>query len=203
MDQQLLSCNIQDLMESVILGKDYAEISPRTVVLGFKEIRYNNFRMLRFINRVFPCSRILFTMREDWRAPVNAKGLDPAQFGWVHNNWRQFGELARRVHDKFPSTTALLPLEKVSVETYNHILHNTTGVRGCSFTNLLHENLDGSALHDPAKQQPFLSGECDLSGVNFRLGPVELLQQDRLWEELQAELEEACKTDDERCVLMS
>ena len=203
MDPQLLSCNVQDMLESVILGEDYAELSRVTAVLGFKEIRYNNFRMLRFISQVFPCARFVFTIREDWKAPINAKGLDPAQFEWVHNNWRQFGELARRVHEKFPASTALLPLEKVSVEAYNEILHGMAGVRGCNFTKLLHENLEGSANHDPARQQPFLSGDCDLSGVDFQLAPQQLLGQDKKWEELKEELEAACQQDAERCVVMA
>ncbi|KAA8493407.1 hypothetical protein FVE85_8852 [Porphyridium purpureum] len=192
-DTHALNCNTQELVKIMIYGTQRAMREPQTRVLGFKEIRYVSWQMLEFLASVFPCARMIFTVREVTDAHVRVRGWSQTQ---LHEDWARELRLAQAVHERFPNTTSILALEHLSVQLYNDILHNMIGVRNCSFNNIRGANLhgsytketpqdeDGRDLQIEQDRQTYLDGECDLSHVNFRLNETEQVERAEIWHAL-------------------
>jgi hypothetical protein len=160
-------------------------------VLGFKEIRYQTPEILQFLGAVFPCARFVFTYRENPQVRVRAKAFkNTAQKPDIHHEWAQGAELFKTVHANFPNTTALLPVEQMSTDSYNQVLHELLGVRGCSFREVVHENSKGgySKPNQGSAGKASLEGDCDLSLVNFDIDePSVLKQQEQAWRNIRVE----------------
>ncbi|KAA8493880.1 hypothetical protein FVE85_5017 [Porphyridium purpureum] len=177
-DMHALSCNTQELVKIMVYGAERATREPRTRVLGFKEIRYVSRHMLEFLSKVFPCARIIFTVREVADAEVHVRKWNQTR---LHREWAEQAQMAQSVHKRFPKTTSIMAVEHLSVQLYNDVLHNLLGVRNCSFNSILGANLHGSYTgenpHDnhardlqiERDRQTHLDGDCDLSHLDFRL----------------------------------
>jgi len=183
-DTHHLACNVQRLTKAVIFGQDFETLSEHTEVLGFKEIRYTTIRMLRFLARVFPCARYVFTYRVDRKTDVNAWGFSDN----LKQDWERQAKLAKSVHDTFKNTTAMLGLEKLDTDRFNRVLIDKLGVKGCHFTRVLHDNADGTYKNDPTKDQTVTAGACDFSNVNFRLSEEQIQENEQKWDELEKEI---------------
>jgi len=172
-DMHSVYCNVQDLVRRVLFGSDYGRPSP--TVLGFKEIRYTDVWMLPFLGTVFPCARFVFTLRE---RPLTNKTLEAAP--WVqYEPYEQKAEFVKAVHSIFSNTTALLPVESLTVDTYNNILQGMLGVRGCRFSSIIHDNANGRYKADNTTD--VIEGTCNLSQVDFRLDEHTLRRHAALW----------------------
>lgn len=154
----------------MLLGADFAALTGAFPVLGFKEIRYIKPDSLAFLGAVFPCARYVLTYRENPDAPVRNPDFNAAH---THQEWSAAAELAERFHERFPNTSALLPVEHMEVGRYNAALHGLLGVQGCSFSAVIHDNAAGgySQHTAPPASAGHLTGDCDLSGLDFRLSP--------------------------------
>lgn len=180
-DGHALRCNVQHFVKTMLLGKDFDLLSQNTTVIGFKEIRYANYGMLRFLSRTFPCVRIIFTYRKDIHVDIRA-----FEFTWTgREEWDRGTRVVQDAHLRVPGQTALLAVEDFNIEHFNDIMHNFLGVRSCNYTKVIHDNANGSYSHDPNKGSGFLEGHCDLSRVNFRLGPEEIERNLRAWSNVQ------------------
>jgi len=169
-DEDYIACSVQHLTKRIILGAQYDTLIHSAKVIGFKEIRYGSLDMLRFLHRIFPCARYIFSYRDETDAPVRTAAFDQKK---LLDRWEQASGLFHRVHAKLNSTTSLLALEQLSVEHYNRVLRDKLGVQGCEFSAVVHDNADGGFRPDQSVSSP-LSGECDLSAVSFRLSPGEV-----------------------------
>jgi len=175
-DVEYLKCNVQSFIRSLVLGNKHRELLTSTQVLGFKEIRYTNVPMMRFLNEVFPCAQFVFTYRKKTDVAVRA-----AEFGdRTHTEWKNGTDFVLELHRMFESTTTLLPLEDLSVGHFNDLLRKL-GVQQCSFPKVVHDNAGGGYEADPQKTR--LHGTCDLSAVNFQLAPSALVHHQNLWNE--------------------
>eukprot|EP00958_Prasinococcus_capsulatus_P013407 scaffold1382_cov429-Prasinococcus_capsulatus_cf.AAC.8 len=114
------------------------------IIHGFKEIRYNKESMLKFIKKVFPCSKIVLNYRRDVGA------IKQSRRKWFHGKGAQSRDLDKQVQSlqkfhedrlKFKDTF-LMPLEDFSKEKFNALLR-WVGIKGCNYTDVLHENHDG------------------------------------------------------------
>eukprot|EP00873_Tetraselmis_striata_P046119 jgi/Tetstr1/466383/TSEL_010912.t1 len=180
-DMHALKCNLQEKVKRIILGTDYEEVAASTHVLGFKEIRYRELPILRFISEVFPCARFIFTYREDTGARVTAEGFTQD----LAAQWAESGELFHGVHRLFGShAVGMIPVEGMTAEAYNAVLRDVVGMRGCSFSTVVHDNANGGYTEGG---QPLLDGTCDHSGVDFRLSPDEIARRAAHWDALDAE----------------
>ena len=103
----------------------------------------------------------------------------------MHEDWAHGLELFRTFHEAFPNTTSELPLEEMTVDTFNSIL-DRLGVQGCRYATVLHENSNGGYTADGKNGASPLEGDCDLSGVNFRMSEAEQEEQLEAWESLWA-----------------
>jgi len=175
-DMNSIYCNIQDLVRRILFGSSYGKPSP--AVLGFKEIRYTDMKMMPFLATVFPCARFVFTLRE---LPLNP---DVEQQPWVqYEPFERKAQFVKAVHSIFSNTTALLPVESLTVEHYNNILQGMLGVRGCRFSHILHDNANGK--YDADQTEDVIEGECDLSHVDFHLDEGTIQENAALWVEMQ------------------
>eukprot|EP00192_Tetraselmis_astigmatica_P021502 CAMPEP_0117667734 /NCGR_PEP_ID=MMETSP0804-20121206/11142_1 /TAXON_ID=1074897 /ORGANISM="Tetraselmis astigmatica, Strain CCMP880" /LENGTH=273 /DNA_ID=CAMNT_0005475515 /DNA_START=289 /DNA_END=1107 /DNA_ORIENTATION=- len=161
-DYHALLCNVQQFAKIGIFGKEYNALSHNATVLGFKEIHYTNFHILRFIGHAFPCARFVFT---DWHEDIHPDGA-PVSY------------MLHRAATLFQSTASLLPRDSISVGKYNIVLSGL-GVQGCSFRRLLHSSMAGS--RSTSNASTLLEGTCDLSQVDFRLDETQLASNMELW----------------------
>eukprot|EP00873_Tetraselmis_striata_P029552 jgi/Tetstr1/449816/TSEL_036880.t1 len=179
-DLYALRCETQEKMRRLVFGADYRELSARARVVGFKEIRYTTMHQMAFIASVFPCARFVFTYRNQTDVTVNSK-----EFGrdTLPLKWSSVGNLYSHLTETFPHQMAMLPVEDLTPARYNTILHGLLGVRGCSFTDIVHENAGGgySYTGDEPAEDTLFDAECDLSGVNFALRPEILEHNAERW----------------------
>ena len=71
-----------------------------------------------------------------------------------------------------------MPLEELSVHHFNEVLHKL-GVRGCSFSRVIHDNANGGYRAD--KKGSPITGECDFSQLDFRLSESEIEKNREKW----------------------
>ena len=171
LDEHRVACSVQHLVKNVVLGKEFDALSRNSTVFGFKEIRYTNPEMLRFLWNVFPCARFVFTYREDSGAKVRAHGFQEKN---LQMDWELKRKVVLAVHKAFPNTTGLLGVDHLSVDDYNKILSGQLGIQGCHFNHIVHENADGGYTRNVSAHSDLLEGICDLSAVNFRLEPQQI-----------------------------
>jgi hypothetical protein len=177
-DMHSLKCVLQEKMKRIIFGKDYKELSRDARVLGFKEIRYRELPILRFIAEVFPCARYVFTYRENTDVEITADGFTQT----LASQWADSGRLFHEIKREFGSTVEMIPVERMSVAAFNRVLHDLLGVRGCSFDHVVHDNANGGYREDESSERDkLIQGECDLSAVNFRLDSEELGKHVAKW----------------------
>jgi hypothetical protein len=196
-DLHALRCATQEKMKRLVFGADYDQLNREVRVLGFKEIRYYTLPKMAFIASVFPCARFVFTYRSDTAAEVNA--VDG--FGkWLQGLWGEASLLYTRLAQEFPSQMDMLAVESLSPERYSEVLHELLGVRGCSFSQIVHENPDGGYSTpgtDPTKDVELMDGSCDLDGVDFRLTPQERQHNAEKWKALMVEFKAHERAADE------
>lgn len=155
-------------------------------MLGFKEIRYATFDMVHFLSGLFPCARFVLNFRRQVDAEIKAGAFrNTANHPDTHGEWASGLELFQTLHAHFPNTTMELPLEDMTADTYNAILHRLLGVRGCTYTGVVHDNRKGGYSAHLANKVP-LEGECDASAASFRLSDEEKARNSRAWERLKA-----------------
>eukprot|EP00951_Prasinocladus_malaysianus_P020585 scaffold168746_cov49-Prasinocladus_malaysianus.AAC.1 len=182
-DLHSIKCSIQERMKRVVLGADFESKSRSTKVIGFKEVRYQTLRMLHFISEIFPCAHFVFTYRKKPHAEVRAKW----GFGKEYNHlWVHTTPMFLKVHEHFRETCSMFGVEALTTKHYNRVLHEKLGVRGCNYTHVYHHNADGGYLADDSRDA-LLTGECDLSGLDFRHSPEELERREGIWQQLLAE----------------
>jgi hypothetical protein len=169
-------------------------------VIGFKEIRYQTPEVLQFLGTVFPCARFIFTYRENSRAPVrSAVFRHSPNHPDMQGEWAQGAALFKTVHARFPNTTALLPVEELTTEKYNQVLHELLAVRGCSFKDVAHANsggdfskVDDTVLDGPDAASSPLEGECDLRRVDFSISDAAVFRQHaQAWWDIRSEYDPA------------
>eukprot|EP00873_Tetraselmis_striata_P029551 jgi/Tetstr1/449815/TSEL_036879.t1 len=188
-DLHALRCETQEKMRRLIFGANYRELSARARVVGFKEIRYTTMHQMAFIASVFPCARFVFTYRNQTDVKVTSQGFNKKA---LPLKWSSVGNLYSHLTETFPHQMAMLPVEDLTPARYNTILHGLLGVRGCSFTDIVHENAGGgySYTGDGPAEDNLFDGECDLSGVNFALRPETLEHNAVRWAALVEEHQE-------------
>jgi hypothetical protein len=180
-DRHRILCSVQAIAKALVLGKGFLEPTPK--VIGFKEIRYTNHEMLRFIGMVFPCARYVFTYRKNEQVPVHAKSFQGNLMkGDLHSIWHQTRSVVEIFHERFNTTSRMLAVEDSSVENYNEALSGLLGVKGCKYDSILHENNDGGYTRGPPKST--LLGTCDTSAVNFTLTPAHIHHNEETWVKL-------------------
>mmetsp|Transcript_26623 Transcript_26623/g.68380 ORF Transcript_26623/g.68380 Transcript_26623/m.68380 type:complete len:306 (+) Transcript_26623:207-1124(+) len=185
-DYHAIKCEMHEIMRRLLLGQDFAALDDRVQVLGFKEIRYSSPEMLHFLSALFPCARFVLNYRRKVNAPIRAgEFVHTAEHPDTHAEWSRGKELFRSFHESFPDTTAELALEDMSADTYNDVLHRLLGVRGCTYTGVVHDNRKGGYSAHLANKVP-LEGECDASAASFRLSDEEKARNSRAWERLKA-----------------
>mmetsp|Transcript_8561 Transcript_8561/g.24571 ORF Transcript_8561/g.24571 Transcript_8561/m.24571 type:complete len:332 (-) Transcript_8561:202-1197(-) len=182
-DWLAMKCNVQNLAKKIVFGDTYQQRANATRVLGFKEIRYTTVRMLRFLSDVFPCARFVFPLRLNGDAKVHAPEFAGAGAAITHRQWHEETLLVKEVHARFPHLSSLIPLETLSTEQFNQVLHDELGVRGCSFNAVIHDNANGGYEADGAHGR-LISGDCDFSDVDFRLTDSEIRENKRAWADL-------------------
>ncbi|KAA8493438.1 hypothetical protein FVE85_8883 [Porphyridium purpureum] len=184
-DEHAFLCLTQELVRSVVLGAGRGNGTSGHRILGFKEIRYVTPHMLQFLVFAFPCARFIFSVREFTDPSVNKNKTRSTN--QLHVIWEKERKVAAAVHAEFPNTTALLAVERLSVEMYNDILHRVLGISGCEFTAIHGENLHGgyspgdAAEKEERERDAFTRGRCDISGVDFRLSPSEQKRKQEFW----------------------
>lgn len=182
LDHGEVLCVVQDFVRLLVYGKDRRKLENSTKILGFKEVKYmNNLSMLEFLHRVFPCARMVFTVRDDENATLKARGFDAQT---IHQDWARSRELAFLFHATFPNRSAILAVESLTLQKYNDILYHILGVRNCSYVKIVSHNLGGTYTGSTSANVRPLEGTCDLSNVDFRLTEEQLKAQKQSWEEL-------------------
>jgi hypothetical protein len=180
-----LRCSMQDRMKRLVFGTDFEQLAREVRVLGFKEIRYLTLDKMAFIASVFPCARFVFTYRNETETAVRADGFQHVDLPRL---WNQAGMLYKHLANEFPQQMDMLAVENLTTERYNTILHELLGVEGCFFTKIFHENAGGGYTRNdshPVKRAGVLiDGECDFSGVDFRLPPEAQARNAERWEAL-------------------
>ena len=178
-DMHRVACSMQHLVKNVVLGNDFEALARESTVIGFKEIRYTSPDMLKFLHKMFPCARFVFPYRENTEAKVKALEFNQQA---LRQQWEQKRKVVLSTHQAFPNTTGLLGVENLSVHDYNRILNGLLGVKGCRFSHILHENADGGYTQHAQADSGLIEGTCDMSGVNFRLGPQQIeANKGRMW----------------------
>eukprot|EP00951_Prasinocladus_malaysianus_P019674 scaffold159529_cov53-Prasinocladus_malaysianus.AAC.1 len=82
----------------------------------------------------------------------------------------------------------MFAVEALTTKHYNRVLHEKLGVKGCNYTHIFHHNANGGYMADDS-QGSLITGECDLSGVDFRHSHEELERREKVWRQLLAEHE--------------
>eukprot|EP00873_Tetraselmis_striata_P029186 jgi/Tetstr1/449450/TSEL_036545.t1 len=179
-------CDIQERTRRTILGARHDELLASSRVIGFKEIRYTSPTALRFLARVFPCARLVFTYRRKPHVEVRASEFQQEH---MRQQWEESHALFDFVHSAFNDTIGMLAVEALTLRHYNRLLTQKLGVRGCEFAKIIHDNAGGGYSRDRDRPDDgVLVGECDLSGVDFRHGPSELAAREARWDELTLKL---------------
>lgn len=183
-DYHATKCMMQQMLRQMLLGRDFSRVVDSVKVLGFKEIRYDTPETLHFLASVFPCARYVLNYRQDVNAEINAVEFQgTAEHPDLRGEWARGVQLFRTFHKHFPNTTAMLPVEDMTVERYNAILHGLIGVKGCTYKAVQHANPSGgySTVDDMADETAVFEGKCDLSRLNFRLDKHQLAHQRLTW----------------------
>ena len=184
-DTNRILCGVQDVAKAMVLGEEANHSKTEPKVIGFKEIRYANPEMLRFLGKVFPCARYVFTYRQDEHAPIHAASFqERAGKQGLHSIWQRTRSAAEVMQSHFNQTSRMLAVEDSSADKYNDALMGLLGVKGCTFESILHENSDGGYSRGAMTTPSTLKGVCDTSAVDFSLAPSQIRRNEEIREQM-------------------
>jgi len=155
---------IHCLVQRWFLRAGETDCSSRTIVRGFKEIRYHDPAILEFISASFPSARFVVNYRQDYRAQLSSES---AWFGQDHDAEKELldknanilawarGQPRGRVFE--------LPMENFNAANFT-ALYSWLGFSGCMAQSVLHLNNGARGGY---------TGNQELSKIRVQSGIIE------------------------------